>query len=125
MKHFILIALLCLSAPALAQEGQEDDGLSLMERGAQMLMEGLMREMEPALDDLQGLAQEFGPALGDFVAQMGPAMRDLLEQVEDWSVYAPPEILENGDIIIRRKPPEDMPDITPKPDEDTKEQIDI
>jgi hypothetical protein len=125
MKHFILISLLCLSAPALAQEGQEDDGLSLMERGAQMLMEGLMREMEPALDDLQGLAQEFGPALGDFVAQMGPAMRDLLEQVEDWGVYAPPEILENGDIIIRRKPPEDVPDIMPKPEEDTKEQIDI
>lgn len=125
MKRFILISLLCLSTPALAQESQEDDGLSLMERGAQMLMEGLMREMEPALDDLQGLAQEFGPALGEFVAQMGPAMRDLLEQVEDWSVYAPPEILENGDIIIRRKPPQDVPDLMPEPEGDANEQIDI
>ncbi len=108
MKKLILIATLGLATPAFAQEG-EDDGMSLMERGAQMLMEGLMREMEPALEDLQGLAEEFGPALRDFTAQMGPALRGLLDEVEDWSVYEPPEMLENGDIIIRRKPPEDAP----------------
>ena len=87
-----------------------------MERGAQMLMEGLLREMEPALDDLQGMAQEFGPALQSCATQMGPALRDLLDEIEDWSVYAPPEILDNGDIIIRRKPdpapaPEDQIEI--------------
>ena len=125
MKRLILIATLGLSTPALAQEVQEEDGLSLMERGAQMLMEGLMREMEPTLDDLQGLAEEFGPALGEFAAQMGPAMRDLLDQVEDWSVYAPPEMLENGEIIIRRKPPEDLPDAIPDAVEEPEAQIDI
>ena len=104
MKKLILIATLGLTSPAFAQD-QSDDSLSLMERGAQMLLEGLMREMEPALEDLQGLAEEFGPALQDFTAQMGPALRGLLEDVEDWSVYEPPEILDNGDIIIRRKPP--------------------
>ena len=109
MKRLILIVTLGLASPAFAQES-EDNGLSLMERGAQMLMEGLMREMEPALEDLQGLAKEFGPALQSFTAQMGPALRTLLEEVEDWSVYDPPEMLENGDIIIRRKlPGEVMP----------------
>ncbi len=114
MKRLILIVSLGLAPPAYAQG--EEDSLSLMERGAQMLMEGLMREMEPALEDLQGLAEEFGPALRDFTAQMGPALRDLLDEVEDWSVYEPPEMLDNGDIIIRRKPPQEDP--LPEPDSD-------
>lgn len=117
MKRLILIACLTCASPVLAQD--ESDGPSLMERGAQMLMEGLMREMEPALEDLQGLAKEFGPSLRDFTAQMGPALRDLLQEVEDWSVYEPPEILENGDIIIRRKPPADALD------PDTEGQIEL
>ena len=91
-----------------------------MERGAQMLMEGLLREMEPALDDFLALSQEIGPAFESFVTQMGPALRDLLGKVEDWSVYHPPELLENGDIIIRRK----VPDEVEKPDAPG-EQIDI
>ena len=102
MKHLSVILALSLATPAMAED--EDSGRSLMERGAQMLMEGLLREMEPALEDLQGMAQDIGPALQDFTAQMGPALRDLLAEVEDWSVYEPPEILDNGDIIIRRKP---------------------
>ena len=117
MKRALLLCTLCLASPAMAQDDTQE-GLSLMERGAQMLMEGLLQEMEPALDDLQGMAQQFGPALQDFAAQMGPALRDLLDEVEDWSVYAPPEMLENGDIIIRRKP-----DPAPEPDPD--DQIDI
>ena len=102
MKHLSVILALSLATPAMAED--EDSGRSLMERGAQMLMEGLLREMEPALEDLQGMAQDIGPALQDFTAQMGPALRDLLAEVEDWSVYEPPEVLDNGDIIIRRKP---------------------
>ena len=115
MKQLVLIATLGLATPAFAQDSEEQ-GLSLMERGAQMLMEGLMREMEPALEDLQGLAEEFGPALRDFTAQMGPALRGLLDEVEDWSVYEPPVMLDNGDIIIRRKPAPDAP--VPEPDAD-------
>ena len=114
MKHLSVILALSLATPAMAED--DDSGRSLMERGAQMLMEGLLREMEPALEDLQGMAQDIGPALQDFTAQMGPALRDLLAEVEDWSVYEPPEILDNGDIIIRRKP-----DPVPEPGD----QIDI
>ena len=110
MRHLALIACLMLPAPALAQEDDGTRGLSLMERGAQMLMEGLLQEMEPTLDDLQALAEDVGPALQDFARQMGPALRDLLQEIEDWSVYHPPEVLENGDIIIRRKTPDALPD---------------
>jgi hypothetical protein len=97
MKHALPLALtLCLASPALSEE---DRGLSLMQRGAQLFMEGIMRELEPALDGFEDL----GPALRGFAEEMGPALAELLSQVEDWSRYHPPEILPNGDIILRRK----------------------
>ena len=80
------------------------DGLSLMERGAQLFMEGILREMEPAIEEFQGFADDMGPALRQFADEMGPKLGALLEEIEDWSAYMPPEVLPNGDIIIRRKP---------------------
>lgn len=99
-----------LATPSYAQD--EGEGLSLMERGARMFMDGIMKEMEPAIDDLGGLMEDFGPAMRNFAQEMGPALRDLMDQVEDWSVYEAPEVLPNGDIIIRRKP--DAPEFEPK-----------
>ncbi len=78
-KLAILIALLA-SPPALAEE---DRGRDLMAEALRLFMQGFMAEMEPALEDLQGF-------------------------VEDLNAYHPPEILPNGDIIIRRKTPEEM-----------------
>jgi len=98
MKRFALI-LFIFSGAAQA----EDAPGGLIERGAQMFLEGLLREMEPALEDLQDLGDRLTPALRGFVAEMGPALTDLIDQVEDWSAYHPPEILENGDIILRKK----------------------
>ena len=95
-----VFAIACLCTPAFAED---EDGLSLMERGAQLFLEGILQEMEPALEGLEGL----GPALRDFAQEMGPALGEVLEQIEDWSVYHPPEILPNGDIILRRKTPEE------------------
>ena len=108
MKRFLVIACLASATPVLAQDAEEPP--SLMERGAQMFLEGLMAEVEPRLDDLQGFAQEFGPAMRGFFEEMGPAFRDLLAEVEDWSAYHPPEMLPNGDIIIRRKAEEPAPE---------------
>ncbi len=87
-----------------------------MERGAQLFFEGLMQEMAPAIDELSKLMEEAGPALQSFVAEMGPKLLAVLEEVKDWSVYEAPEVLPNGDIIIRRKPdrPHAPPDETPK-----------
>lgn len=109
MKQIIAAPLvsLLLASPLSAQ-----DGPSLMERGAQQLLEGLMQEMAPALDELSQLMDQTGPALQDFVTEMGPKLRAVLDEVEDWSVYSAPEVMPNGDIIIRRKPP--TPEIAPE-----------
>jgi hypothetical protein len=107
MKRIRIIALMAVMSanPTAAQD--EDSGTSMMERGAQEFLEGLLLEMEPAWRELQA-----------FMDAMGPAMIDLMEQVKDWSVYEPPEILGNGDIIIRRKPEKDekpAPALEPSP----------
>lgn len=39
-----------------------------------------------------------------FIDEMGPALTELQDTISDWSNYAAPEVLPNGDIIIRRKP---------------------
>lgn len=103
MKHASTLLALCLLATPAAAE--EEPGLSLMERGAQLFMEGILQEMEPALDGLG----EIGPNLRAFAEEMGPALGALMSQIEDWSRYYPPEILPNGDIILRRKEAPDAP----------------
>lgn len=124
-----VLALGLLAAPALAQdmpeapEVEEDDGLSLMEEGARLFMQGIMSEMEPALRELEGWAQEMEPSLRSFAAEMGPALRDLFAEVEDWSVYEAPEVLSNGDIIIRRKEP--LPEDDPLRDIEPGEEIEL
>ncbi|WP_171133494.1 MULTISPECIES: hypothetical protein [unclassified Ruegeria] len=117
MKQLLISS--CLSvAMALPAAAQEQDGPSLMERGAELFLEGLRQEMEPALEDLLGLADQFGPAMQSFLMEMGPALAELAAQIEDWSAYELPEMLPNGDIIIRKKPPQDEPDL-PIPDPET------
>ena len=72
----------------------------MMERGAQQFLEGLLKEMQPAWAEMRC-----------FMEELGPAMKDFVEEVKDWSAYDPPEMLENGDIILRRKP-----DVAPAPE---------
>lgn len=95
MRH-LFATLICLSltwAPqhAGAQDGDFDEGLSLIEQGARLLLRGLMAEMEPKL-------------------------RELERTLDDFGAYHPPEILPNGDIILRRKVP-----LTPDPEDDEPE----
>ena len=88
MVRMLALALtLALAAPATAQdaspapgEGQPGQGLGLMERGTRLFLEGLMREF-------------------------GSAVEGLEEALRDLSAYHPPEVLPNGDIIIRRRTP--------------------
>lgn len=111
MKQIMTATALALTL-ASAAPAEEDSGTSLMEEGAKLFFKGLMSEMEPALRELEGLAEEMEPALKNFAQEMGPALRGLMDKVEDWSNYHPPEILPNGDIIMRRKVPLD-PDSAP------------
>jgi len=53
------------------------------------------------LEDLTNDSQGF---LENLMTEMGPALTELQDTIEDWSNYHPPEVLPNGDIIIRRKP---------------------
>jgi len=116
MRHTALLlalpaALFVGAAPAAAQE---EDGRSLMEDGAQLFWDGLRREMGPALESLRDRADEMEPALRDFAESMGPALADLMDKIDDLSAYHPPEVLPNGDIILRRKTPQEMQDAAPE-----------
>jgi hypothetical protein len=94
--------------PLSAQDPEEEQGRSLMEEGARLFLEGIQREMGPALDDLRGMTEEMEPALRQFVEEVGPALSELMGKVGDLSAYHPPEVLPNGDIIIRRKTPQEI-----------------
>ena len=57
------------------------------------------------LSDLLNWLSDDGERLfQDFLTELGPQLEALREQVQDWTLYETPEVLENGDIIIRRKP---------------------
>ena len=109
MRHFIAACAIASlsSTPALAEE--ENDAKSLMEQGVELFFEGLRQEMEPALESLQGMAEEFGPSIRSFLEVMGPALAELATDIRDWSAYEAPEMLPNGDIIIRKKPKPEAP----------------
>ena len=89
----ILVLCLCLAAlPAHAQVEDDggrglQDGIDLLSEGTRLLLEGLMNDL-------------------------GPAIEGLRERIEDLDAYHPPEILPNGDIIIRRRTPLET---TPEP----------
>lgn len=111
MKHLLIptVALSLTLAPVWAEDlvtpdTPTDEGFSLMEEGAKLLLRGLMQEMEPAIDELEGMTDEMGEAMKLLGEEMAPAMAKLLTRIDDLRNYAAPEILPNGDIIIRRKP---------------------
>ena len=94
----ILPVALCLSlTQAAAQDGKSDrqEGMDLLSEGTRLLLEGLMQEFEPALRELEGV-------------------------IDDLNAYYPPEVLPNGDIIIRRKVPLD-----PQADDPEDGEIDL
>lgn len=120
MRRFAtLILILSLAGTAsTAQESSDDEAGSLMNRGAELFLRRLQEELGPRIDELRALADQAGPAMIDFLQEMGPALGVLIDDVKDWSRYEAPEMLENGDIIIRRKPdPDPVPELEQTPDE--------
>jgi len=103
----LTIAAGFLAAPAMADDTAGTDmgeGMSLMEEGARMLLRGLIDEMEPTVETLRENFEQMGPAFAEFAKSVGPALAELLEQVDDLRNYEAPEFLPNGDIIMRRSP---------------------
>ena len=61
MKRIVLIFALAMPLPASAQDAApENEGPSLMERGARMFFRGLMEDVDPALESLRDLAEDAG-----------------------------------------------------------------
>lgn len=102
MKHVALCAALSLSLTAPAWADQEE-GFDLMEEGARLILRGLIDEMEPAIDELEGLADELRPAFRELAGELGPLVSDMLEVMDNVQYYHGPEILDNGDVIFRRR----------------------
>lgn len=96
MKHIIIaLAIALTAAPVAAQDAFSKDaekGFSLLEEGAELVLRGLMADMEPALGDMAKALQEAEPML-----------RDLMAMMDELTQYHAPEMLPNGDILIRRK----------------------
>jgi hypothetical protein len=88
MKRLAILLLLS-GTPAFAQDVEEPPGL--FERRLEDLMRDLFSEIEPRLREL----------------------RDAIGNLDD---YEAPEMLPNGDIIIRRKTPPDPDAPAPAPE---------
>ncbi len=96
---------------APSQQDGPSLGGRLMEEGARLFFKGLQQEMGPALDSMQGFMEEVGPGMQAFLQEMGPKLGTVLSQVKDWSQYHAPEMLPNGDILMRKKTPSDGTDV--------------
>lgn len=122
MRNLIPIALIAaLAVPAAAQE--PSDGMGLIQEGADRLLQGLIDEARPALEDLAGIGAEMLPTFRLIAQEMGPAFVDIFSQVDSIANYDPPVFLPNGDIVLRRHddapawtPPRPTLDATPTPD---------
>ena len=120
MRHAALLTALLLAAPLAAQETPAPDapeeaerslGSTLIEEGARLFLRGLIEEMEPGLEQLSRGFDEIAPILGTFLYEMGPALTEILNQVDSLANYGPPELLPDGNILIPRRP--DAPEWVP------------
>ncbi|WP_249306490.1 hypothetical protein [Rhodobacter capsulatus] len=91
-------------------------GKSLVERGADMFLRGLLQEMAPEIDDMQ-------KGLGEAADKLGPKLREILALIDDVRNYQAPERLPNGDIVIRRLPDAPKPPPLPAPDDRAKPRM--
>ena len=90
-----LLPLVLLASPAAAQQDDLEEGLGLIERGMDLMMRRLLDEMGPTIEDAEGTLRILEGVLGEI------------------DRYEAPEVLPNGDIIIRRKP-EVVPELAPE-----------
>ena len=89
----VLFAAPTASSPVQA-ETDTSRGAALVEEGMKLLFQSMLDEMKPALE-------EMGPKL----QELGPHLRKLTDSIPDFSSYEMPEVLPNGDILIRKKRP--------------------
>ncbi|MEO0914756.1 MAG: hypothetical protein AAFY59_17530, partial [Pseudomonadota bacterium] len=98
MKHMLAAAFIALSATQAP--AQEEDPSPFFEKWAEETMKGLLEEIQP---ELESMMEELGPQLDGLFAEMVPRLQELTEKLGGLVMYEMPEVLPNGDIIIRRK----------------------
>lgn len=96
--RYVLLFTAFLAQPAFAEEEAEKP---LLERWAEETMRGLIDEMKP---EIENFMDEIGPELEGLFSELIPRLQELTDQLGGLSQYEMPEVLPNGDIIIRRKP---------------------
>lgn len=103
MKNFILplITVSALALPATAQDTPADD----------------------FAQDFERFSEEAQRFFGDLAQNIAPMLEGLQEKIGDLSHYDAPEVLPNGDIIIRRKP--DAPKSPPPQNQPNDGQVDL
>lgn len=118
------IALMPLALPAQdapPPDSEMDQGMSLLQQGAELFLRGLMTEVQPQMQDMQKGLDDLGAKMGSALDQAQPWISALSSMVGDFGYYDPPERLPNGDIIIRRKsdaPPVQLEDLPAAPQTD-------
>ena len=124
MTRFMPLIALCTVLPlaAHAQEESQERGLGLMERGAQMFMDGIMDEMGPVAEGFEGY-RGHAPRAARFRAGDGAEAYGAFGRGRGLSAYQAPEMQPNGDIIIRRKP--DHPMVPPETPTEPAPQIEL
>ncbi|SDX36170.1 hypothetical protein [Litoreibacter albidus] len=103
MKHLVLItAIAFCPLPAAAQDTSDSFGFG----------------------DLAPLAEGFRDLFEGIAEDMMPLMEQLSDKMTDLNAFEAPEVLPNGDILIRRKP-EANPAPSPQPKVNPDGSIDL
>lgn len=85
------------------------------------LFQDLERDLGPLFRDLE---RDVAPLLEGLGRRMEPWLRDLAEMLGDLDRWEAPEILPNGDILIRRRPAQ-PPDQSPESDAPVTEPFEL
>lgn len=69
----------------------------------------LLLALPAAAQEGGGLTDRMDRLFSDLMAEVDPYLADLLDKLGDLTGWHAPEVLPNGDILIRRRAPEDQP----------------
>lgn len=108
MKALAAAFVVVLACPAFAETGEEgvEEGFSLLEEGARIIMRSMLDNIGPKLDEMQD-------GLDGAMQEIEPHLTELMDMIGDLQNYHAPERLPNGDIILRRKVPEEAIELGP------------
>lgn len=110
MRYVLALCLTLIAAPALAQDAPnpvpESPPPPLMDQ-VEGLMQKFLERFAPQMQQMEEGLSALEPDLLEFMGKM----RDMVQ-------YYPPEVLPNGDILIRRRQPSDQPPPADVPDGD-------